>query len=315
MKDRLIKSLENIPKALYGCVLTVGNFDGVHVGHQRIVQRCAELAGRGGCAAVAMTFDPPPDLVLRPGDMPQRITPTDVKAKLLREVGADYVVVATSTASLLEMSPQEFIEQVIIGRFAPSAVVEGENFRFGHGRSGDVETLASDAAGGFEVHVVEPVTLELPGGPQRVSSTLIRRLISAGDVEAANRCLGGAFVLFGEVIRGTGRGAEQLGFPTANVQTCEQIIPADGVYAGRARCGDDEYLAAISIGTRPTLGSGPRAVEAYLMDLPPDRSDFYGRQLALAFEARLRGQAAFDSTADLKAQIAKDVKRVRELCG
>ena len=305
-----LESLQSLPAEFRRCVLTIGNFDGMHLGHQRILETACRLARQEGLKVVAMTFEPPPDLVLRPADSPQRLAPPQQKRRLLEEAGADHVVIVRSDQTFLSTGPEEFIREVLLRRFAPRHIVEGPNFFFGRGRSGDIQTLRDAAvAGGFEVHVVDPILLEVGGRPQRVSSTLIRQLVAAGNVEDAARCLGRPFTLYGTIVAGQGQG-RILEFPTANIQPGQQIVPPDGVYAGQAVIEDSTYPAAISVGTKPTLGPAPRTIEAFLLDAT---GDFYGRAMALRFLHRLRDQRRFDDIDSLKTQIAKDVKRVREL--
>jgi riboflavin kinase/FMN adenylyltransferase len=313
MDERCIHGLDSLPPAVRGGVLTVGNFDGVHLGHQRIVHTARGLADAHGVAVVAVTFDPPPDLVLRPGDRPERLSPHGERCRLLRDAGADWVVTLSSEPALLGMEAEQFIDDVIVRRFAPAHMVEGHDFFFGRGRRGTIETLeAQGHRAGFGVHVVEAVTLDFPEGSHRISSSLIRRFVAAGRVSDAARCLGRDFALFGTVISGQGHG-RVLNFPTANIDPAEQVVPADGIYAGRAIVGGRRSAAAISIGHKPTLGPVPqRAVEAFLLDL---RHDCYGQEMTLGFVARLRDQQKFSGIRELREQIAKDVERVRQVCG
>ncbi len=312
MTDRVIHGLEEVGAELRGCVLTIGNFDGVHLGHRRILSAGRRQADAAGAALVVLTFEPPPVAVVAPDRAPQRILPLDVKARLLAEGGADRVVVAEATAGLLALTPQGFVREVLLERFAPRAIVEGPNFRFGKGRAGSVETLRELAAEGrFEVVEVEPVRIDLPARPNvRVSSSLIRELVLAGDVVSAGRCLGRAYVLRGRVVSGEHRG-RLLEFPTANVEAEGVVAPGDGVYAARAAVAGRSQAAAVSIGTKPTFGPAPRAIEVHLVD---GGGDFYGRRIEVAFLERLRDQRRFPDAESLRAQIAKDVQRVRELC-
>ena len=311
MDDHVIYGLDSLPAEARGGVLTIGNFDGVHVGHMRIIALARRLADAGHLPVVAMTFEPPPDLVIRPQDAPQRITPPDQKARLLREAGVDWVVFAATTRQLLSLEADEFIRQVMLAFVAPLHVVEGRNFFFGRERSGNIDTLqAAGRQGDFEVHVVEPVTVQLPDGASRVCSTLIRNIVAAGQVDLAARCLGRPFALYGSVVAGHGRG-RSMRYPTANIEPIEQVIPADGIYAGWADVGDTTYVAAISIGSQPTFSPARRTIEAHLLDVD---EDFYGRSMALRFVARLRRQRQFDGAESLAAQITKDIDRVREIC-
>jgi len=302
--------LDDLPADLRGGVVTIGNFDGVHLGHRRIVQAARALGDSCHAPVVAVTFEPPPDRVLRPADPPMRLTPPVVKAALLREAGADGVVTARVDAAFLALTAEEFVQRILVEKLAARHVVEGPDFSFGRRRAGNVEFLRqAGASAGFEVRVVEPATVELAGGPQRIASTLIRRRLAAGDVEEAARCLGRPFALFGRVVHGEGRGTS-MGYPTVNLGAVDQILPAEGVYAGRALVGGRPHLAGISVGRRPTLGESPLAVEAFLLDA---RGDFYGQDLTLSFVRRLRGQQRFASVDALREQIARDVQRVREL--
>ena len=319
LDNHCIQGLRNVPPTLQGGVLTIGNFDGVHVGHRRILGCCRELADELGAPVVAMTFEPPPDLVLRPNDVPQRLTPPEPKAQLLVQAGADRVVFVTADDALLSQTPEEFLDAVILRRFAPRHIVEGRDFCFGCRRQGNLATLRDAGRhAGFEVHTVDPVAMELDGRPQRVSSSLIRGLISAGRVEDAARCLGRPFTLYGRVVAGAGQG-RLLRFPTANLEVDGQIVPPDGVYAGRAAVGDRVHPAAISIGNKPTFGPSPRTIEAFLLDVSADAANrelnLYDRRLALEFVRRLRDQERFDGLDALRAQIERDVQRVREICG
>ena len=312
MVERCIQGLDSLPQAVRGCVLTVGNFDGVHRGHRRILRTARTLAGAAGLPVVALTFDPPPDLVLRPSDPPRRITPHAQKLGLLLAAGTDWVVTARSDQGLLDMTPDQFVEEILLRRFAPAHVVEGPDFFFGRGREGDVKFLqAAGKEKHFRVRIVESVRAELADGVREVSSTLIRELVMAGRVTDAAQALGRDFALYGPVVPGAGQG-RVLAFPTVNLAAGEQVIPADGVYAGRAAVGESSFLSAISIGTKPTLGPGPRTIEANLIDA---EGDFYDRLVELQFVSRLREQQRFDGIETLRKQIAEDVQRVREICG
>ncbi|MBN1554389.1 MAG: riboflavin biosynthesis protein RibF [Phycisphaerae bacterium] len=306
--ERHIVGLENVPESLHGCALTIGNFDGVHRGHRRIVSHARALADAEHQAVVAVTFDPPPDLVLRPGDEPQRVGPHDETVENLLQAGCDAIVTVKTNLDLLHMSPQAFIDEVILKHFAPRHVVEGPNFFFGRGRAGTIATLqTAGPAGGFLVHVVDPVMVELDGEPTRVSSTLIRALIKVGRVDAAGDLLTRPFALTGTVVHGDHLG-RTLRYPTANLERGEQIVPADGVYAGSAKLGETTYPAAISIGYKPTFADDKRTIEAHLVGAG---GDFYGRRIRVAFLSRLRDQMRYNDTGSLVDQIARDVEQTK----
>ncbi|MBL7134802.1 MAG: hypothetical protein ISS78_11935, partial [Phycisphaerae bacterium] len=206
----------------------------------------------------------------------------------------------------------DFIDRIIMGRFAPCCLVEGENFFFGRGRQGTIDVLRrAGSAAGFDVHVVPPFSTEIDGVDQCVSSTLIRKLVADGRIADAAHCLGRDFALFGRVGGGYGRG-RLLDFPTANLDPGDQITPGDGIYAGYARLRGERFPAAISIGDNPTFGPTERTIEAFLLNA---EGDFYDETMILSFVARLRDQQRFDGAEALKAQIERDVARVREICG
>lgn len=305
-----ITGLDNLPPSVCGCVLTIGNFDGVHLGHQSILARAKVLSAQSNAPLVVMTFEPHPDLVLRPKDAPKRLTHLDTRCCLLHDAGADIIVVAQATGELLSLEARAFIDRILVRSFSPSHIVEGKNFRFGKGRAGNIQTLRG-AAGvlGFGVHDVDPLMMDVEGhGTVRVSSTLIRNLVAAGDVKSARQCLGRPYALVGPVVAGAGRG-RILEFPTANLSPGEQVMPADGVYAARAEIDGHSFMSAVSIGTKPTFGPSDRTIEAFLIDAS---GDFYNQEMTLHFMDRLREQRKFANAEELKHQIAQDVQRVRE---
>ena len=273
--------------------LAVGEFDGVHLGHREVI------AG----SDTVLTFDPHPLAVIRPEAAPKLLMSLDAKIAKIEELGVRELVVIPFDETFASQSAAGFIDQVLVGRLQATHVSVGENFRFGHGARGDAALLESDAR--FQTRVVQMV--EVDG--EIVSSSHIRGLVLAGDVEHAARFLGSPFQLKGEVVTGDRRG-RTLGFPTANIVPDENLVcPGHGVYAARA----DGSCAAVSVGVRPTFGTGRGVlVEAYLID----RSvDLYGRMLAVDFVARLRGERRFDTVEGLIAQMKLDVERTRELCG
>jgi riboflavin kinase/FMN adenylyltransferase len=310
MQERSLKGLDSLPEAVRGCVLTIGNFDGVHVGHQRILRRARDVATAENLPVVALTFDPPPEVALGLVTAPQTLTPAEVKCRLLLEAGADWVVTASADRAMLELTADDFVRGLLLPLFAPRHIVEGQDFLYGRQRGGNVSTLIAEGIeAGFVVHVVDPVMLRVGGDDVRVSSTFIRRLLLEGRVEDARHCLGRPFAMRGEIVKGDGRG-RALEFPTANLNASGLICPGDGVYAGAARIEPREYPAAISIGSKPTFAGAERTVEAFLLDAS---GDLYSRAMELSFLSRLRSQERFPSAEALKAQIARDVERVREL--
>jgi riboflavin kinase/FMN adenylyltransferase len=305
------RSVEEVPADLGRTVVVIGNFDGVHLGHQHVIGTARARADAGGLRVVAVTFDPHPMAVLRPDHAPVMLTDLETRCRLLADAGADDVYVIGFSREIASWSPEEFIERILVGALHARHVVVGANFRFGNRASGDLGTLQRVGAGSdFEVHGVG-----LEGGPQVWSSTYVRTCLAAGDVEGAAEALGHPYAVVGEIVQGDRRGRE-LGFPTANVAVTEVAIPADGVYAGRLRVLDehDQLPAAISVGTNPTFdGVRDRRVEAYVLDRTD--LDLYGREVEISFVARIRGMVRFDGIADLVSAIHDDVARTRELLG
>jgi riboflavin kinase / FMN adenylyltransferase len=310
---RVWRSLDEVPADLGRTVVVIGNFDGVHLGHQHVVGRAREQADAQGLRVVAVTFDPHPMAVLRPDHAPLTLSDLDTRSRLLAEAGADDVFVIPFSREIAAWTPEEFIDRVLVTGLRARYVVVGANFRFGNRAAGDVGTLArAGETRGFEVEGIA-----LDGGPQVWSSTYVRTCLTAGDVEGAAEALGRPYSVTGEVVEGDRRGRE-LGFPTANVPVRDLAVPADGVYAGWLRVTDGEdqaaLPAAISVGTNPTFdGVRDRRVEAYVLD----RTDLelYGREVEISFVARIRGMVKFDGVDALVDTIRDDVVRTRSLLG
>ncbi len=311
---RIWRSLDAVPADLGRTVVTVGNFDGVHLGHQHVVRRAREVADELGVAdVVAVTFDPHPIAVLRPEHAPPTLTTVETRVRLLDEAGVDDVLVIPFTRELADWSPERFIQEILVEALHIRAVVVGANFRFGSRAAGDVATLREYG----EKHDFDTVGIALDGGPQVWSSTYVRNCLAAGDVEGVAEALGRPFTVRGEVVRGDHRGRE-LGYPTANVPTTGMAAaPADGVYAGWLRRLDedgseDPLPAAISVGTNPTFaGDRERRVESYVLDR--DDLELYGVPVEVSFVARLRGMRRFDSVDELVETMADDVRRARDV--
>jgi riboflavin kinase/FMN adenylyltransferase len=309
---RIWRSLDDVPADLAPTVLVIGNFDGVHLGHQHVVRRAREIADHEGLRVVAATFDPHPMAVLRPEHAPLSLTDIEGRSQLLHEAGVDDVYVIPFSREIAAWTPEEFIDRVVVGGLHAAHVVVGANFRFGARASGDVSTLvAAGREKGFEVEGIA-----LDGGPQVWSSTYVRTCLAAGDVEGAAEALGRPFAVVGHVVRGDLRGRE-LGYPTANVPTRDIAAPADGVYAGWLRvlqAGAESMPAAISVGTNPTFdGARERRVEAYVLDHTD--LDLYDQLVEIAFVSRIRGMVRFDSVEALVEEMGRDVERTRDLLG
>ena len=306
--------LDEVPAGWGECVVTIGVFDGVHRGHQRIVARAAQIGSERNLPVVVITFDPHPDEVIRPGSHPPFLCSARRRAELLSGLGADAVCVLPFTLEFSRLAPDDFVRTVLVERMHAAVVVVGEDFRFGHKAAGDVQLLAK--LGEKYEFTTEGMPLLVADGTT-LSSTSIRQMLAEGDVAAAAKALGRPHRVEGVVVRGHQRG-RALGFPTANLEMPPHTaIPADGIYAGWLASLDDEgrdvqrWPAAISIGTNPTFGEGEQTVEAYALDRTD--LDLYGVHAAIDFAARLRGTLRFDSVDALVEQMHRDVDQAREL--
>lgn len=301
--------LEDFNPPPQGCVLSIGNFDGVHRGHARLVERAREAAEWCSAPVVVATFDPHPLALLSPQRAPAALTTMAERVALLGRLGASAVVVLRTDWALLNQTADEFLTR-ICRRCSPRAIVEGPTFNFGRGRTGNVETLRHRAADfGYEAILVDELECAEVAGKPAINSSAIREAIGAGRVENAAAMLGRPYRIVGAVGRGRQRGT-RIGFPTANLEHIEQMIPAEAVYAAAAQMDDGALrLTALSIGSQPTFGETTRTVEAHLLDFS---GDLYGRRLGLHLLGRVRGQVKFDSVDELTAQIRRDVERVRQ---
>ncbi len=308
------RDLSDIDPELGPTVVTVGNFDGVHLGHRHVIERAHDLAAQhGGLAVVAVTFDPHPLSVVAPASAPQALTSLERRIELLAEAGADAVLVLPFTPELAQLSAEDFVTKILLEGLQARGIVVGENFRYGSRARGDLallQRLCGDRG-------VDVVGLPLDGeGEQRWSSTYVRSCVIAGDVAAAAQALGRPYSVQGYVVRGEQRG-RQLGYPTANVPVAstQTAVPADGVYAGWLRRLDEEsapwWPAAISVGTNPTFHGRDRRVESYVLDR--DDLELYEVLVEVAFVARLRGMVTFDSIDALIEQMRVDVDQARDL--
>jgi len=306
--------LDDVPSDWGQCVATIGVFDGVHRGHQRIIARAAEIASERGLPVVVVTFEPHPDEVVRPGSHPPLLTTVRRLGELFAGRGVDALLVLPFDLEFSRLSPDEFVRVVLSERLHAAAVVVGENFRFGHKAVGDVALLGK--LGEKYDFTAEGVPLQAANGVT-ISSSFIRERLAAGDVRGAALALGRPHRVEGVVVRGHQRG-RALGFPTANLESPPHMaIPADGVYAGWLLtlgldgAETDRWPAAISVGTNPTFGGEDRSVEAYALDR--DDLDLYGVHAAIEFTDRLRGTVRFDSVEALIEQMRTDVEQVRVL--
>ena len=305
------QELAGLPK---GMVLTIGNFDGVHRGHQTIITTARSIAREKQTQVAAMTFDPHPAALLHPERAPGILMPLSMKAFLLESLSVDVLIVIKDSLKLLNLSPEEFVDQFLMENLSPSVMVEGPDFNFGYGRSGNVETLRQfGATRNFEVVEVPFVEIAPDSTTEKCSSSSIRRLLEEGNPRRASQILGRPFRLVGQTVPGRGVGAK-IGFPTANIDPVGQVIPAEGVYAGYVIVGDclEDVVfgglrrpAAISIGRAKTfLSDHPLLLEAHLLE--DSVEDLRSKWLGLDFMRFVRHQQRFESKDHLKEQIKKD---------
>jgi riboflavin kinase/FMN adenylyltransferase len=285
-----------------GSVLAIGNFDGIHLGHQAILRSVVERAHQLHAVPIALTFDPPPLKVLRPESAPLRLSTNAQRMDWFDSVGLEAAVVLPFTQDLAKLTPQEFVEQILVRGLHVRAVLVGDNFRFGHKQAGDVHLLRElGRKHGFEVIIVPPVA----DHGEVVSSTIVRRKIAAGDVTHAGRLLGRPFVLTGEVVTGTGTG-RRFTFPTLNLAPEQELLPARGVYITRTQLDGDprRYRSVTNIGVRPTFNGSALNVETHLLDFQGQAAP---KRIAVYFWKRLREEKKFSGPEELRAQIARDI--------
>jgi riboflavin kinase / FMN adenylyltransferase len=313
-----------VPEDFGPSVVTIGNFDGVHRGHQQVLSQLIRTARLNSAKSVAVTFDPHPALIHRPESAPELIMGLHDKLQALGELGLDAILVMKYSLELASLTPEEFVGSVLVDRLHASHVVIGHDTRFGKGNSGDLNTMQElGERFGFEVLVIsefgsEGFPLHDDGGTdRRCSSTWVREALREGDVDTAAAVLGRAHRMRGEVVHGAARGRD-LGFPTANLSSdASGLIPADGIYAGWLV--DDagtRWPAAISVGSNPTFDGVSRQVEAHVIDRPEERIedfDLYGQTVVVEFVTRLRGMVAYRGPEALVEQMRQDVLQTHDI--
>jgi riboflavin kinase / FMN adenylyltransferase len=283
-------------------VVTIGSFDGLHLGHREVIRRTVAAAKETGAQPALITFEPHPRCVLDPANCPQSITTLQEKLALVAAAGIEHAIVLRFDRALSQLSPDQFVEALGVVMELRRWVI-GFDFAFGQGRKGNADWLASH---GFEVEVVEPFTFE----GEALHSSEIRRLINTGEVHEANRLLGREYSMAGPVEAGD-RVGRRLGFPTANIAVePNKLIPALGAYAGRARAETRDFVAALSVGYRPTFGGTQLRVEAFLLDF---EGDLYQKPLELRFVRYLHPDIKFETPAALVQQLKRDVEDTRRM--
>ncbi|MDM7990359.1 bifunctional riboflavin kinase/FAD synthetase [Arthrobacter sp. zg-Y877] len=312
--------LAEIPADIGPTVITIGNFDGVHLGHQHVLNRLVKVARAQDAAAVAISFDPHPAQVHRPGNAPELIMGTMDRVQALADTGLDGLLMMHYTLELASLTAEEFVRRVLVDALHAKTVVIGHDVRFGKGNAGDLDTMRGLGRElGFAVEAVDDFGA-LPDGPdsgRRCSSTWIREALREGDVRTAARLLGRSHRMRGEVVHGAARGRE-LGFPTANLAPeASGLIPADGIYAGwLVDEAGTRWPAAVSVGSNPTFEGVSRQVEAHVIDRPAEKVedfDLYGQHVVVEFVDRLRGMVAYTGPEALVEQMRLDVGRTREV--
>ncbi|MCZ2073691.1 MAG: bifunctional riboflavin kinase/FAD synthetase [Bryobacterales bacterium] len=303
---RIYHDLKDVPGDLKPTALTIGNFDGVHLGHRRIFKRLVEIAREHGWQASVLTFDPHPAKVVAPTRSPRLLMTPEQRAKVMFELGISRVAIAHFDTSFSKLTPEQFVRQVVVGKLKAKAVLVGDNFRFGNRQAGDTELLVRLGHElGYAVEVIPSVSVR----GMVVSSTGIRRLIEAGRVTLACRALGRFYALEGDVVPGKGIGSRHT-VPTLNLRTAAEVLPAVGVYVTRTHAVKDgrSWPSITNVGYRPTFNGDNLSIETFLL------TEFDGNappQICVEFLCRLRGERRFDTPAELKTQIMRDAGRAR----
>ncbi len=303
---KLIRKLADFPDQLRGGALTIGNFDGVHRGHKTIIEQLRHFAADQNTALIVFTFDPHPVRILRPDQTPPPLTWTNRKADLLADLGVDAVVAYPTDKALLQLTAADFFQHIVVEKIGATAIVEGPNFYFGKDRQGDttrLKTLCEEHD--IRLQIMEPQI----AGAELISSSRIRNLITAGDVDQACNMLTQPYRIRGMVTHGAARGTT-IGFPTANLDAIDTLVPGKGVYAGRSWVDGRSHWSAIHIGPNPTFGDQLLKVESHLLDYD---GSLYGQAIEVDFISRLRDIRAFDSTEQLQSQLQSDVESTREI--
>ncbi len=303
---QIFRRLEDVPDHFERSVVTVGNFDGVHRAHRRVLTTMVERAHVLNAKAVAVTFDPHPMKILRPAEAPRLLTPRDYKIRLIAETGIDALIILPFSRDLSMMPPFEFAEEILSSRLHAVEVHEGFNFRFGHRAEGDVDRLREYGKKlGFDVVVYEP--LKLRGTV--VSSSEIRKLIQAGDMARARHLLARPFTMVSTPGRGRGYGS-RYSVPTINLARYDELVPRDGVYVTSLKVGDETFDAVTNVGNRPTFGPDSFAIESHILNFHPIELTAE-TPVELAFHKRLRDEIKFPNVEALKEQIGRDVRRAQ----
>ncbi len=307
---KLIEKLEDIDGPFANAAITIGNFDGVHIGHQALFHEVIEQADAMGGTSVAMTFEPHPIRVLKQNGHPPLITLYEQKIELMSAIGLDVVIALPFTRDFAAWSAERFVKELLVERIGMKVIVVGKDYTFGRGREGNVDLLKSYGREfGFAVWVLDWIA-----APKkdlgRISSTRVRDLVMEGRMEDAKKLLGRYYQIRGRVAEGRDRGGKLLGFPTANIELVDELCPKTGIYAVTVEVRQEKYKGVANIGYSPTFDDHLFTVEVYILDFD---EKIYGEKIRINFIQRLRDEEKFSSLAELSAQIRKDVERAREL--
>ncbi|WP_054650349.1 bifunctional riboflavin kinase/FAD synthetase [Salidesulfovibrio brasiliensis] len=301
------RTIDEIRDAVQGAAVTIGNFDGVHKGHQKLLGLTCDKAQANDLTSVVVTFDPHPLRVLTGRKTPPFITLIEQKLELISQYGPQVALVLEFTKDIAALSPEEFVRQYLVEGLGMKELIIGHDYHMGKGRSGNYDTLMElGAAMGFNVERLEPVTVE----GAIVSSTRIRDLVQAGEVWDALPLLGRFYQVAGEVVHGMNRGGRLLGFPTANLKLVDELFPKPGVYAIWVEVDGEPHKGVANIGKNPTFGNDALSVEAHLLDFS---GDLYGRDIRVHFVQRIRDERKFNGIDELKERIGKDIAIGRQI--
>jgi riboflavin kinase / FMN adenylyltransferase len=306
----LIENLYEIKEPYTKSVITIGNFDGVHIGHQALFHETIAKADAIGGTSIAMTFEPHPIRLLKAGPPPPLITLHEQKVELISRAGLDLLICVPFTHAFSAIDAKAFVEEILIQKIGMTAIVVGEDYTYGRNREGNLKMLRADATRlGFEVVVVPgiPFTGE---GPGRISSTRIRELVMGGELSMSQKMLGRHYQVRGTVVTGRNRGGKLLGFPTANINLQDALRPKNGVYAVTVECLDRLFKGVVNIGYSPTFDDHQFTVEVHLLDFD---GDLYGKKIRVNFIQRIRDEKKFSGIEALADQIRKDIVRAREI--
>ncbi len=307
---KLFEKIEDIDKKFPNAVITIGNFDGVHIGHQALFHEVMEKADILGGTAIAMTFEPHPIRVLKNNGHPPLITPYAQKVELIAKTGIDVLICIPFTREFASITAKEFVLDILMDRIGIQAIVVGKDYTFGKNREGNLNLLKSYAeAYDFEVDVVDWIPIS-NNTPSRISSTQIRKLLIDGKVREAHKLLGRHYQVSGVVVPGRNRGGKLLGFPTANIKLREELFPKNGIYAVTVDCLGKRHQGVANIGYSPTFDDNELTVEVYILDF---NKDLYGQSIVVKFIERIRDEIKFSGISELSHQIAQDVLKARDI--